>query len=149
MIKANQNINQKPNFFQLFYRIKKNSPNRFKKVAIVEGDLEKSNFGFDKNTRNMLIEETNIIIHCAATIRFDETLKRAINLNVRAVLDLLMMAKEMERLQSFVHVSTAYSFSPIENIGEVFYKPRLNYKQILKLINTLNDENMLGSMTKE
>lgn len=47
----------------------------------------------------MLIDEVNVIFHCAATVRFDEPLSVATQLNVRCVRDLLVMAKQMKQLR--------------------------------------------------
>ncbi|KAJ8919475.1 hypothetical protein NQ315_016575 [Exocentrus adspersus] len=48
-------------------------------------------------------------IQNAATLRFDEPLKRAVLINIRGVRDMVRLAHEMPNLKSFVHFSTAYS----------------------------------------
>lgn len=83
--------------------------------------------------------QVNIIIHSAATVRFDEHLRKAVNINIIALQDLLKLSKELKNLKvtklniyfqkenelnintqvhyfliqfffkSFVHISTAYS----------------------------------------
>ena len=73
--------------------------------------------------------QVEVVLHCAATVRFDENLSAAISMNVSsldtilkanpgwlcsdlkvgAVASLLDLARGMNRLQAFVHVSTAYA----------------------------------------
>lgn len=48
--------------------------------------------------RQTIINEVNIIFHCAATIRFDEALKKAVLLNVRGTKLMLDLAKECKNL---------------------------------------------------
>lgn len=45
------------------------------------------------------IENVEIILHAAADVRFDETLKNAIKVNIRATRDLLELAKKMTKLE--------------------------------------------------
>lgn len=74
------------------------------KVVIVDGDCEKINLGMSDNQIKTLQNEIDIVIHCAATVRFDETLKKATHINVRCVMDLLDIAKKMKRLKVKVEV---------------------------------------------
>ena len=55
-----------------------------------------------------LASEVEVVFHCAATVRFDEDLSRAVRMNVGAVWGLVRLARAMKRLVSLVHVSTAY-----------------------------------------
>lgn len=60
----------------------------------------------------------------AATIKFNESLKTAATLNVKAVMEIKAFAKECEHLQSIVYVGTAYSQCATESlIEEKFYTP--------------------------
>ena len=58
--------------------------------------------------RSTVTRETNVVFHVAATVKFDEKLSKSIAINVRGTKELMDLAREMEGLQSFVHVSTAY-----------------------------------------
>ena len=55
-----------------------------------------------------LLPKVEIVFHCAATVRFDEDLSRAIKMNIGSVASLVKLSKKMKRLLSLVHVSTAY-----------------------------------------
>ena len=57
---------------------------------------------------NMLIENVNVIIHCAATADFNARLDDAVKINVRGPLEVLALAKRIKNLENFVYVSTCY-----------------------------------------
>ena len=46
-----------------------------------------------------LIEEVSVVFHSAATIKFDEDLTKAVNLNVVAVFTIIEICKRMRKLQ--------------------------------------------------
>ena len=79
-----------------------------------------------------------MILHCAATVRFDEDLSRALTMNVGAVSSLISICKRMNRLRSFVHVSTAYCHCQKKHIGEVAYPPPTPPRQALSLLENLD-----------
>lgn len=68
------------------------------KVVAIAGDIEIINLGLSKEDRKMLTEELEIIYHSAATIRFDEPLKKAILCNTRGTKLLLNLARECKNL---------------------------------------------------
>ena len=52
--------------------------------------------------------ETNYIIHCAASIRFDEPISTIMHTNYACTRDLLNLAAGMPCLRCFTYMSTAY-----------------------------------------
>lgn len=60
----------------------------------------------------------------AATIKFNESLKTAASMNVKAVMEMKKFAKECKNLKAIVYVGTAYSQCATEDIiREKFYPP--------------------------
>lgn len=49
--------------------------------------------------REQIKEQVNIVIHAAATVRFDEKLKMAIAINVNGTKEILKLAKEIHHLK--------------------------------------------------
>lgn len=45
------------------------------KVVAVEGDLSLPNLGIDLENREKLVKEIDIVLHCAADVRFDADLE--------------------------------------------------------------------------
>ena len=78
------------------------------KIVPVVGDLVIERLGMDLQTRSTLTRECDIIMHCAASVDFDEPLLDAIQINFYGCLRMLELAKECQKLKVFTHVSTAY-----------------------------------------
>lgn len=55
--------------------------------------------GITLEDTNHLVENISIVYHCAATIRFDETLKKAVLLNTRGTKLMLALAEKMKKLE--------------------------------------------------
>lgn len=49
--------------------------------------------------RQTVIDEVSVVYHCAATVRFDEALKKAVLLNARGVKCMLDLAEQMKCLE--------------------------------------------------
>ena len=126
---------------KLFDLLKKQKNEVHKKVFAIHGDIEEPMLGIAEKDQQLLIEEVKILIlilqklhlssqveivfHCAATVRFDEDLSRAIKMNIGAVFSLVELCKAMTRLVSLVHVSTAYCHCQQQHI-EVTHVSRVN-----------------------
>lgn len=76
----------------------------------------------------------------AATVRFDEKLKIAMQINVQACKDVMQICSEMVDLKSIVHVSTAYTQCPQRYIEEKFYPPPLDSGEMLVLTKCTSDK---------
>lgn len=55
--------------------------------------------GMCSKEREKIMSEAEIMFHCAATVRFDESLKKAVLLNVRGTKLMLELAKECKNLK--------------------------------------------------
>ena len=61
--------------FQLFEKVKTNFPGVEKKVVAVCGDILEPHFGMSTEDQHHVCEDTSIVFHSAATVKFDEELK--------------------------------------------------------------------------
>lgn len=125
----------------IFERMKAACPDYLSKVAPIVGDCVKPNLGISENDRNTMISEVEIIFHVAATVRFDAHLRDAVNINIRAINDLLDIAHSIKQLKAFVHVSTAYS-NCVERqiVDEKFYNPPIQPENLMKVTDALPDD---------
>lgn len=92
------------------------------KVYPIRGDASEPDLGLSVDDRMTLTQNVNIVFHCAATVRFNEPLKVAVMLNIRATDRVLDLCKSMSHLKSFVHVSTAYSNADKREVKELVYE---------------------------
>lgn len=93
--------------------------------------------GITHKDRQSLIDNVDIIYNCAASVRFDDPLDKAIFTNVRSTRELLLLAEEMKHLKAFIHVSTAYCNSDKQNkyvIEEEIYPSRGDWREAIDLI---------------
>ncbi|KAF5279405.1 hypothetical protein FQA39_LY05515 [Lamprigera yunnana] len=124
----------------LFERVKSENTELLRKIKAVSADVTQPNIGLTNIDRDILKNAVNVVIHGAATIRFDESLRVATYTNVIGTEELLKLCMEFKNLTSVVYVSTAYS-SCVQSEGhEVFYKPPLQSNQLISLVDALDDK---------
>ncbi|XP_006895133.1 PREDICTED: fatty acyl-CoA reductase 2 [Elephantulus edwardii] len=124
---------------KLFEKVKETCPNVHEKIRAIYADLSKSDLAISKEDLQELLSCTNIIFHCAATVRFDVHLRYAVQLNVIATQQLLLMANQMTKLEAFIHMSTAYSNCNLKHIDEVIYACPVEPKKIIDSMEWLDD----------
>lgn len=118
------------------------------KLRIVNGDIAMEHAGISRDDRDYIKSHVEIIIHCAATVRFDEQLRTSIKINVCGTKSMLNIAIETKNLQSFIHVSTAYAQCPRHDIKETFYEPPIEYRRAIKFCEELDDDLIDGVTEK-
>lgn len=98
--------------------------------------------GISETDRRILAAEVQVLIHGAASVRFEEPLEHAVVINTRAVRLITQLAKEMRLLESFVHVSTAFSNCVVDQIQERFYPEHLScpVDKVLDMHNSVSSE---------
>lgn len=65
----------------------------------MEGDVMLPSYGLSPADLQLLIEDVSIVFNSAATVRFDEELKTAIEMNVKGPRRLLELCRRMKRLE--------------------------------------------------
>ncbi|XP_029158788.1 fatty acyl-CoA reductase wat-like [Nylanderia fulva] len=125
----------------VYDKLKEDRPNFNSKVIMIEADVSKLDLGLSPENRKRILD-TNIFFHGAATVRFNEPIRPAVNINVRGTKQFLLLAKEMLNLKAFIYVSTAYSHCVKEFIEEKFYPPPIDTEKMLTLLDILDDEQM-------
>nr|CAD7434171.1 unnamed protein product [Timema monikensis] len=151
LIRQNKGVKANKRFIEqfsgpLFDKMKLCCPNYAEKVAYIEGDISKVRLGIGADDYTMLTKEVNLIFHVAATVRFDEKLKIALNLNVKAIKEMLELSKQTVKLKGVIHVSTAYSNCFSEKTEERFYPTPLDTNDILA-INEILDSKTIDSLS--
>ncbi|XP_069702748.1 fatty acyl-CoA reductase 1-like [Periplaneta americana] len=119
-----------------------------RKVVGIPGDVSELNLGMSQEHRQLLIERVSIVYHAAATIRFDEPLKRAVLLNTRGTKQVLELAEQMKKLEAFLHISTSYCHLKERVLYEKLYPPPADPHKIIKCVEWL-EEDVVNAMTKK
>ncbi|XP_033326343.2 putative fatty acyl-CoA reductase CG5065 [Megalopta genalis] len=115
-------------------------------VTVVNGDVSLLGLGLSAEDKKMLCENINILYHGAATVRFDELLKKAVLLNTRGTKETLQLAKEIKHLKLFAHISTAYCHLEEKVLGEKPYPPPADPHKVIKCIEWMDDD-VIEAMT--
>lgn len=68
-------------------------------ITIISGDCSLPGLGISADERETIMENVNIVLHSAATVRFDEKLKMAIAINVHGTKEIIKLAKEIVNLK--------------------------------------------------
>ncbi|KAK9879060.1 hypothetical protein WA026_003875 [Henosepilachna vigintioctopunctata] len=123
-------------------RLKKENPKFRQQVEIIPGDLLLPHLGMSEGSIRKFKENVNIVIHCGASVRFDQMIREATYANVRSVKHLIEFSKEARGLQSFLYISTAYSHCPQELIKEEFYQPPIQHNALIQLVDILDRETL-------
>ncbi|XP_057457852.1 fatty acyl-CoA reductase 3-like isoform X2 [Lotus japonicus] len=81
-----------------------------KKVVAVAGDVSRVNLGLDqdKNLKDEVLEELDVIVHTAAATTFDERYDIAMGTNTMGAFNVVNFVKNCHKLKILLHVSTAY-----------------------------------------
>ncbi|KAJ3101294.1 hypothetical protein HDU97_001534 [Phlyctochytrium planicorne] len=91
------------------------------KLRVIEGfDLLLPNLGLDEKTRRYLVENVDIVFHCAAITSWMEPLAKLIRANSLATFELLELFGASNRIQMFMCCSTNAVDLPLirENFGQ-------------------------------
>ncbi|KAJ3667018.1 hypothetical protein Zmor_002429 [Zophobas morio] len=121
---------------------KQNGPEIFQKVEAVSANLETRDLSLSSEDREKITKEVDMIYHCAASIRFDETLQKAVFLNTRGTKLMLQLAKACKRLLVFAYLSTAYCHLKERILYEKTYPPPADPDKVIKACEWLNQETL-------
>jgi len=126
----------------IFSKLNEMYPKFRHKVIPIKGDVGLERCGISNDDRHLLTSKVQIIFHCAATVRFDEKIKLAAEINIRGTREMLLLAKECSNLESYVHVSTAFANCPRSFIEEKLYPAPMTLKEIFEFIENHTDEEL-------
>mgnify|MGYP002783780345 CR=1 FL=1 len=116
LIRPSQKESAKQRFASLqqtapfLYLAKKNSNFQklwHQKVHYVEGDISEKDIFFDSHQRQILLEETDVVVNCAALISFNADLKKAYETHIHGAKHLCNFIHQSRKAR-LVHMSTAY-----------------------------------------
>ncbi|KAH8356046.1 hypothetical protein KR200_008647 [Drosophila serrata] len=109
--------------FKELLRVK---PEALERLTPIPGDCLQQDLSISASDQRILISEVQVVIHGAGIIRPDEALHLSLATNVRATRRMLELAKQMIHLESFVHISSAYSKYMKCPVEERFYPEHLS-----------------------
>ncbi|CAH0714670.1 unnamed protein product, partial [Brenthis ino] len=118
----------------LFTRLKNENPQALEKIIPIVGDISEPKLGLKPEDEQLLTDTVSIVFHMAATIKFNEPLEVAVNINVAGTARVLNLCQRMQNIKAFVYISTTYSNTDREVIEEVVYPAPASLNEVKKLI---------------
>lgn len=134
-------------FSKLFDQLKARNSDALKKINIIEGDCMEMRLGISDSDFEKL-KKCSVIFHVAASVRFDDPLKKAILLNTRGTREICELARQMSNLKSFVHVSTAFIEPRNHYVREKLYPAYGDWRTYINFAETLDEDLLNGLMMK-
>ncbi|XP_015484547.1 fatty acyl-CoA reductase 1-like [Parus major] len=131
---------------KVFDRVREDCPNFHEKIKPINAELTQPKLAISAEDEEELLTRVNVVFHCAATVRFDEPLKHALQLNVMGTQRLLELARQMQNLEAFIHISTAYANCVRKCIEEIIYPPPAEPQKLFDLVEWL-DESIIQDIT--
>ena len=104
------------------------------------------NLGISPVDVKTLCESVSVVFHSAATVKFDEALKSAVDMNLKGTMRLIELCRKMERLEALVHVSTAYANCDRKEVAETIYPPPADPHKMMDCVDWMGEE-LLESIT--
>ncbi|KPI92954.1 Putative fatty acyl-CoA reductase CG5065 [Papilio xuthus] len=129
-----QNVLDNP----LFSKLKETRPNDLDKLIPITGDMESQEWGIRNNDRKTILENVSVVFHSAAEIRFHKPLKYTLKVNVEGTRELMNVCRQMNKLEAFVHLSTAFSQGERIHVDEILYPPPHRLSEVYKLLENNN-----------
>ncbi|XP_043649467.1 putative fatty acyl-CoA reductase CG5065 isoform X2 [Drosophila teissieri] len=126
----------------IFNRMREESPQLLAKVHPIRADYSAIDLDIDSADRAMLSSEVQIVFNVVASVKFNEKLSDAIDINVLGTKKILDLAMEMKHLKSFVHISTLYCNCNRKFIKEQVYENEIGYEKIMQIYRTFDDETL-------
>ena len=124
----------------VFDKVRADNPNFYKKLIPVHGDMTEIGLGISKDNIELLSKTIHVVFHSAATIRFNEPLRVAMNINVLGVRKMIQLCLNFKMLEVFVHVSTAYANCDQPFIEEKVYSPSVEPQKLIDAMEWMNDD---------
>ncbi|XP_036336128.1 fatty acyl-CoA reductase wat-like [Rhagoletis pomonella] len=143
--KDNMSVEQRlENFFSesIFDTIRAEQPDLFRKVHPVRVDYGAIDLGIISEDREILCEEVEIVFNVVASVKFNEKLSDAIDINVLGTKKILDLSMEMKNLKSLVHISTLYCNCNRKFIKERVYENDIGYEKIMQIYRIFDDETL-------
>jgi len=112
------------------------------KLVPLDGDLTKDLLGLSENDVKLVCENVNIVFHVAASVKFDDPLKKCVQYNVLGTKSVLDLCHKISDLDCLVHVSTAYAYCHMKRSEECLYPLKVSPTQVIKACDWMDDQTL-------
>ncbi|KNC29887.1 putative fatty acyl-CoA reductase [Lucilia cuprina] len=126
----------------IFDTLRAENSNLFDKVHPIRANFSAFDLDIAAKDRELLCNEVTIVFNVVASVKFNEKIGDAIDINVLGTKKILDLAMEMKNLKSFVHISTLYCNCNLKKIQEKVYENEIGYEKIMQIFRIFDDETL-------
>lgn len=126
---------------QVFDRLRKESPDALQKLECVAGDVREPGLGISAGDFEQ-IRKCTIVIHSAATVRFDELLTDSILMNTRGTRETIELARRLDKVEVFNHVSTTFCNPDHPHSEERLYPVHVHWRDAIRVAEQMDIETL-------
>lgn len=119
--------------------LEKTSADIFKKLVAVAGDVGEENLGLSAADRQILANNVNVVIHSAATLDFQASLKPTVFINLLGTRRVMDLCREIKNLAAVVHISSAYVNAFLLETEEKLYPAPDDAEKVIELAKSKDD----------
>lgn len=125
----------------MFDRVREENADLLQKIDCVAGDSREIGLGISDSDFER-IRKCSIVIHSAATVRFDELLTDSILMNTRGTRETLLLAQRMDNVLIFNHVSTTFCNPDVLDSEEKLYPVHVDWRDAIKVAEKMDPEQL-------
>jgi fatty acyl-CoA reductase len=114
----------------------------FNKIVPVIGDITSPNLGLSNNQLQMVLNDTDIVFHLAATLKLEATLKPSVEMNLIGTRNVISLAKRMPNLKTMIHLSTAFCNSEQQIMEEKVYDCTVDPNDLIRCAEWMKEDTM-------
>lgn len=114
----------------------------FNKLVPISGDVGEENLGLSMKDRELLISNVNIVIHSAATLDFQASLRPTVLINLLGTRQVMQLCKDIKNLSSMVHISSAYVNAFLLETEEKLYPAPEDAEKVIEIVKSKTDEEL-------
>lgn len=70
----------------------------------ISGDVGSNDLGISEEDRKILVENVNVVVHSAATLDFEESLKPTVQINVLGTRQVMELCDQIKDLKVFIFI---------------------------------------------
>ncbi|XP_067640608.1 fatty acyl-CoA reductase 1 [Eurosta solidaginis] len=133
---------------KIFKVLRASKPHMLDRLVPIPGDAALPNLGISSE-HIILMQNVSIVFHCAATVRFDEPLRVALQLNVGGTYEALLFAEKLKNLKIFLHVSTFYSNPYLKYVEPKIYDSPIDWRILQEMLKDDNQQDTLNILTRK
>lgn len=123
----------------LFDLLRQTNPNFASQVCAIAGDVAELNLALSPESLETM-KNVSIIVHSAASVRFDDPLKYAVFVNTRGTREVYKFAETLNNLKLVTHVSTTYSNVFVHTLEEKIYPAAADWRKTIEICEKLETD---------